>query len=295
MSQTVGFVGLGTMGGPMAGHLQSAGQRLVVWNRTAAKCQALHEAGATIAESLAELAPQCDVIAMCVNRTEDVRECLAQIIPHAKPGTLIIDHSTISPAETPAIGAELAAVGLRFVDAPVTGGSMGAQKGTLTVFLGGEPADTAEAEAIIAPYSKRVARVGSVGSGQMMKMANQIAVGGALMALCECLAFAHKAGLDIAQAREMINTGAGGSWAFENYGPMILKQDWTPGFSIKNQRKDFAYCFEAAEVLGAQLPGTTVVDHLLGTLAAQGHNELTTAKLYELLAGTESSEASLAE
>ena len=116
-----------------------------------------------------------------------------------------------------------------------------------------------------------------------MKMANQIAVGGALLALCEAMSFAKKAGLDLEQTRDLVSRGAAGSWAMENYGPQILKRDWSPGFSVKNQRKDFGYCKEAAGAVDAAIPGTVLVDQLLGRLEEQGHGEWTTSALFEVL------------
>ena len=175
-SKRIGFVGLGTMGEPMAGHLVKAGVPTTVWNRTASKAEPLRQAGADVASSLADLASQCHAIAICVNRTEDVRAVVDELAPSARPETLLIDHSTISPAATKTMQSELAAKGLRFVDAPITGGSMGAQNGTLTIFLGGDAVDCEEASAIVSPYAKRAERVGGPGSGQMAKMANQIAV-----------------------------------------------------------------------------------------------------------------------
>lgn len=278
----LGFVGLGVMGEPMAGHLVDAGQTVFVWNRSAGKADRLAKIGATVCETLTELAEQCDVIITCVGRTEDVDDVVTELLKTAKPNALFIDHSTISPAGAVEIGKKIFAAGRRFVDAPITGGSMGAQKGTLTVFLGGSEADVNEAIEAIRPYSKRAERVGEMGAGQMMKMANQIAVGGALLGLCESLAFAKKAGLDTTQARDMISGGAGGSWNFENYGPKILRSDWTPGFSIKNQRKDFGYCHEAASGLGIQIPGTDLLNKMLKVLQDQGRGEDATAALYEL-------------
>jgi 3-hydroxyisobutyrate dehydrogenase-like beta-hydroxyacid dehydrogenase len=278
----IGFVGLGIMGGPMAGHLISAGRDVTVWNRTEAKQEPLRAQGAKVALTLADLASHCEVVCLCVSRTEDVEACLAELTSQAKPGTLFIDHSTIAPAAAAYLGQRLKEEGMRFVDAPITGGSMGAIKGQLTIFCGGDEADVAQALEVIKPYAKSAARVGPSGAGQQMKMANQIAVGGALIALCESLNFAQKAGLDIAQARELIGGGAGGSWAFENYGPKLLKSDWSPGFTIDNQRKDFGYCKEAAEATGALIPCTELVDDLLAELQARGHGGWTTAALYDL-------------
>jgi 3-hydroxyisobutyrate dehydrogenase len=280
---TIGFVGLGVMGGPMALHLRKAGREVAVWNRTPGKADAHAAAGATVAGSLRELGAKCDVVMICVNRTEDVRECLAELTAAAKPGALFVDHSTIAPDAAVAIHGELKAKGFRFVDAPITGGSMGAQKGQLTVFCGGEERDVEDALPVIAAYAKRAERVGGPGTGQMMKAVNQIAVGGALLGLCESLAFAKKAGLDLHQTKELVGGGAAGSWAFDNYGPKVLAEDWSPGFSIKNQLKDFGYCIDAADGIGASLPGTRILQGLLGTLLHQGHGEWTTAALYKRL------------
>lgn len=265
----------------MAGHLIRVGSDVTVWNRTAAKAEPLREQGARVAGDLAELASACDVVLLCVSRSEDVEACVDAMIATANPGSLFVDHSTISPAVAKDVHGKLDAAGLRFVDAPVTGGSVGAQKGQLTIFLGGGESDAEEARNVIAPYTKRAERVGGPGAGQMAKLANQIAVGGALLALCESLSFAKKAGLDVAQIRELVAGGAGGSWAFDNYGPKILAGDWTPGFSIVNQRKDFGYCEEAANQIGAAIPGTDLVDSLLYRLEEQGHGEWTTAALYK--------------
>jgi 3-hydroxyisobutyrate dehydrogenase-like beta-hydroxyacid dehydrogenase len=267
------------MGGPMAGHLLAAGHDLTVFNRTPGKADALVVKGAKQG-SLAEVAHTCDLIFLCVTRSEDVRACLEQMAD-AKAGTLFVDHSTIAPMATVEIYQLLTARGHRFVDAPITGGSMGAQKGQLTIFLGGTEEDCEEVLQVITAYAKRAERVGGPGAGQKAKMVNQIAVAGALLALCESLSFAKKAGLDLAQIRELVGAGAAGSWAFDNYGPKILARDWTPGFTILNQRKDFEYCKEAAESYGAAIPGTRLVDDLLAKLEAEGHGGWTTAALFE--------------
>ena len=279
----IGFIGFGTMGAPMAGHLLKAYGSLGGWSRTPSQTVELEKAGAVRAASPRDLAAVCDVVVLCVNRTEDVQALADELAQGAKPGTLIINHSTISPAGAQQIEASLAAKGLRFVDAPITGGSMGAQSGQLTIFVGGSEEDCADAIEAIKPYSKRAERVGGPGAGQMAKMANQIAVGGMLIGLCECLAFADKAGLDLEQMRDMIGGGAGGSWGFPNYGPRILKRDWSPGFSIKNQRKDFAYCRDAAAEIHARIPGTELVDDLLKVLQDEGRGEEATTALFEVL------------
>ena len=279
----IGFVGFGTMGLPMAGHLLKGHGNLTVWARTLAKAKPLIDGGAVLVDSLSSLAGMCDVVVLCVNRTEDVQRVAEELQRGAKPGLLVIDHSTISPHGAVEIGMAFREKGVRFVDAPITGGSMGAQSGQLTIFVGGDEKDCAEAIDVIKPYSKRAERVGGPGAGQMAKMANQIAVAGMTIGLCECLAFAEKAGLDLEQMRDMIGGGAGGSWGFQNYGPRILKRDWSPGFSIKNQRKDFAYCRDAAQEIGANIPGTILVDDLLEVLDDEGRGEEATTALFEVL------------
>lgn len=268
----------------MAGHLAKAGANPTVWNRTREKAEPLAEDGVSIAPDLTTLARTCDLIFLCVRGSEDVAECL-EAMRDAHPGTLFVDHSTIAPPAAESLHKELRDRGHRFVDAPVTGGSLGAQRGQLTIFMGGEEEDCEEAKAAMAPYTKRAERVGGGGKGQMAKMANQIAVGGAVAALCETLSFAKKAGLDLAQMRSMVGGGSGGSWAFENYGPMILNEDWTPGFSIANQRKDFGYCRLAAQEIDAAIPLTDLVDRLMAPLQDEGRGGDTTAALYEVLLG----------
>ena len=267
----------------MAGHLLRGGYHLTVWNRTPAKAEPLIDAGARGASSLRELGETCETVCICVNRTEDVAECLNELKRTGQPGSLFIDHSTILPEAAKQFQAELKTRGIAFVDAPVTGGSMGAQKGQLTIFCGGDEDDVERALTAIDPYAKKAKRVGGPGAGQLMKLANQIAVAGSLAGLCESLAFAEKAGLSLTQAKELIGSGAAGSWAFENYGPKILEKDWSPGFSVKNQRKDLAYCIQTGQSLSAQVPVTSLIDKLLEKLEDEGHGEWATAALYQTL------------
>ena len=261
----------------------SSGVNLTVWNRTRSRTESLGEQGAKVAGSLDELGKSCDIVFLCVTRTEDVRSCLGELSKNAQHGTLLVDHSTILPKAAKQFHADLAAKGLRFIDAPITGGSMGAQKGTLTVFCGGDAADIEEAKPIMAAYAKRVERVGGPGAGQLTKAANQIAVGSSILALCEALSFAEKAGLDLALTRELLASGAAGSWSFDNYGPKILARDWSPGFKVRDQLKDFEYCIETARELGAAVPGTQLMDELLGAAARKGFAEQTTAVLFEAM------------
>lgn len=269
----------------MAGHLLRAGHQVIVWNRTPGRAEPLAKQGAKVASSLPELGSQCSVVFLCVNRSEDVRECVEALLPSLAEGALIVDHSTIAPTAARELSLELAAKGIRFVDAPITGGSMGAINGTLTIFCGGELRDVEQTLELVEAYAKRAEYVGPSGSGQMFKMANQIAVGGALLALCECLSFSKKAGLNLEQVKSMVGGGAAGSWAFDNYGPKILAHDWSPGFSVKNQRKDFGYCRDAAAEIDAAIPGTDLVDRLLAVLQDGGRGEDATVALFDVLQG----------
>lgn len=277
----IGFVGLGVMGAPMASHLHRHGYDPLVWNRTAAKAEPLRAAGVRVAPDLESVGRECDLVFLCVTRSEDVADCLGRLMPVSRPGTLFVDHSTILPAVARDLHALAERMRMRFLDAPITGGSMGAQNGTLTIFVGGNPVDFAEAEPAMKAYARRAECVGGPGMGQAMKMVNQVAVAGALLGLCEAVALAEKARLDLAQTLDMVGSGAAGSWAFTNYGPRILAEDWTPGFSIVNQRKDFRYCREFAAEVDAALPGTEIVDQLLADLEDEGHGEWTTVALYD--------------
>jgi 3-hydroxyisobutyrate dehydrogenase-like beta-hydroxyacid dehydrogenase len=281
----VGFIGLGVIGSRMAGHVLDRGHAVTVWNRTAEKAIALKERGATTASTLADLAPACSPIIVCVSRSEDVEEVIEQAVPHAKPNTLFVDHSTIAPNAARTIANSLEERGHRFLDAPVTGGERGAIDGTLTVFCGGREEDLHIAEPVMGAYARIVRLVGPHGAGQTMKMANQISVALSVLALSECLVFCTKSGLDLAESLELIGSGAGGSWSMTNYGPKVLARDWSPGFSVALQQKDLAYALEAARTAGACLPGTALVHQLFAALESSGRGEDATPALFEVIEG----------
>jgi 3-hydroxyisobutyrate dehydrogenase len=278
----LGFVGLGVMGAAMAGHLASKGHRLTVWNRTRRKAEPFR-GRAEIAESLEEVSRKATVIFVCVSRTEDVVEVVHSMVATAQQGTLFVDHSTIAPRAAKDLAASLEERGLHLLDAPVTGGSIGAQKGTLTAFCGGREEDFERALPYLEAYTKTARLVGGSGAGQMMKMANQIAVCLTLLSMAECLVFAERAGLDLEACIELIGSGAGGSWSLQNYGPKAIAGDHTPGFSIANQQKDLVYALEAAREVKAALPGTALVHQLLAALENAGEGERATTALFELV------------
>jgi len=266
----------------MAAHVNEAGFPLVVWNRTPGKGAELVGQGAVLAESLEELASACDVILTCVTRSEDVAACVQTVLPFARQDIVIVDHSTIAPGVAQGLSQDCLRYGVTMLDAPVTGGSMGASNGTLTAFVGGDEHALDRVRPVLNSYCRRVERLGPSGAGQLAKLANQIAVVGSLIGLCESMSFSTKAGLDTRLMRDLIGSGAGGSWAFENYGEKLIKRDWTPGFSITNQRKDLGYCAEAAKSIDASIPGAQLADRLLGKLENEGHGDWTTVALYEL-------------
>jgi len=274
----VGFIGLGVMGSRMAGHLAKNGE-VLAWNRTPARSEGFDR----VAASLAELAAECDHVFLCVSRTEDVQEVLDAMAPSLRQGMTIVDHSTIEPSAAREMADSLAARGVGFVDAPVTGGEKGAIDGTLTIFCGGDEADFQKALPFMQAYGRKIRLVGPSGSGQMMKMANQVSVVGCVLAMAECLAFADRAGLDMAEAIELIGSGAGGSWSLTNYGPKVLARDWSPGFSIDLQQKDLHYALDAAKDMGLSLPGATLIEGLFASLQAQGRGGEATPALFEVI------------
>ena len=273
MAERVGFIGLGIMGRGMARNLLKAGFQLTVWNRTASRADELAGEGATTAESPAALAAACDIIISCVSDTPDVRAVLLGengAIHGARSGALVIDMSTISPQATQEIAAVLAEKGVAMLDAPVSGGSEGAAKGTLSIMVGGDAAQLERAAPVLGAMGKTITHVGGQGAGQTVKLVNQILVVVNDLAMCEALLFAQAGGVDLEKALAAVSGGAAGSWMLANRGPQIIRRDWRPGFTIDLQQKDVRLILSAADQLGVPLPGTALVFQLFRTLQAQG-------------------------
>ena len=273
MSEQVGFIGLGIMGRGMARNLLKAGFKVCVWNRTASKMDELAAEGATKAASPADLAAQSDVVITCVSDTPDVEAVILGddgVIHGLRPGALVIDMSTISPHATREIARKLAGKGAHMLDAPVSGGSEGAAKGTLTIMVGGEAGQVARAMPVLQAMGKTITHVGGHGDGQMVKLVNQILVVGNCLAMCEALLFAQAGGLDLRKAFEAVAPGAAGSWMLSQRGPQILNRDWRPGFTIDLQQKDVRLVLAAADQLGAPLLGTGLIFNLYRALQADG-------------------------
>jgi 3-hydroxyisobutyrate dehydrogenase len=273
MTTTVGFIGLGIMGRGMAANLLKAGFQVCVWNRTASRAEALLEAGATLAKDPADLARRCEVIITCVSDTPDVeRVILADggVIEGAAPGSLVIDMSTISPEATRAIAARLLERGIYMLDAPVSGGSEGAARGTLSIMVGGDAAQVERAMPFFQAMGKTVTHVGGAGAGQTVKLVNQILVVVTMLGVGEALLLAQAGGLDLEKTLAAVSGGAAGSWMLSNRGPQVIKRDWRPGFTIDLQQKDLRLVLEAGKSLGVPMLGTSLVYQLYNTLQNQG-------------------------
>ncbi|MEM8535981.1 MAG: NAD(P)-dependent oxidoreductase, partial [Chloroflexota bacterium] len=244
-----------------------------VWNRTASRMDEFVAAGATACTTPAELAAQCDIIITCVSDTPDVEAVILGtdgIIQRAKSGSLVIDTSTISPQTTRTIATQLAERDIHMLDAPISGGSEGAEKGTLSIMVGG-PADQVErAMPVFQAIGKTITHVGDHGAGQTVKLVNQILVVGNTLAMSEALMFAQLSGVDLEKTLNAVGGGAAGSWMLSNRGPQILARDWRPGFTIELQQKDLRLVLDAADEVGAPVSGTSLVFHLYRTLQARG-------------------------
>jgi 3-hydroxyisobutyrate dehydrogenase len=273
MDTSIGFIGLGIMGSGMAQNLLKAGYSVTVWNRTAERSRPLAEAGAVVAASPSDVAARSTVIVTCVSDTPDVEAVLLGpqgVIHGARPGTLVIDCSTISPQATRAIGESLHEKGISLLDAPVSGGSEGAARGTLSIMAGGLAADFERALPVLQAMGKTITHVGPLGSGQMVKLVNQILVVVTMQGVAEALLFAEAGGLDLEKTLAAVGGGAAGSWMLNNRGPQVIRRDWRPGFTIDLQQKDLRLVLEAADQLGAPLPTTSLVFQLYRTLQARG-------------------------
>lgn len=273
MTERIGFIGLGIMGSGMAANLIDKGHDVVVWNRTASRMRPLVASGATAASSPAEVARLCPLVMICVSDTPDVGAVLHNadgLLDGISDGSLAIDHSTISPEATAGFAAEVQALGAAWVDAPVSGGSEGAKHGTLSIMVGGDAGDVERARPLMEAFGTTITHVGPVGSGQKVKIVNQILVVGTQLAVSEALLFAQAAGLDLEATLGAVTGGAAGSWMLANRGPQMIVRDWRPGFTIDLQQKDLRLALEAADSVGAPIPGTALVFQLYRALQNQG-------------------------
>ncbi|MDH4118122.1 MAG: NAD(P)-dependent oxidoreductase [Acidimicrobiia bacterium] len=273
MPERLGYIGLGIMGGGMVHNLLRAGHEVTVWNRTPSKAEALASAGAKVAASPAEVADAADLVMMCVSDTPDVQAVVLGpdgVLDGLEGGELVVDHSTISPTATRELADAVAAKGASWIDAPVSGGSEGAQRGTLSIMIGGTDADVARARPFLEAYGSAITHVGDIGAGQTVKLVNQILVVVNQLAASEALLFAKAAGLDLHAALDAVKGGAAGSWMLSNRGPQMIADDWRPGFTIDLQQKDLRLVLEAASELGFPTIATSLVHQLYLTLQSEG-------------------------
>ncbi len=271
--ETIGFVGLGIMGRGMAQNLLRAGFPLWVWNRTASRMAPLVTAGAQAGNNPAAVAAECDIIITCVSDTPDVEAVVLGpegIIHSARPGSLLIDCSTISPQATKRIAGRLAEKNVHMLDAPISGGSEGAAQGTLSIMVGGEAAQFERARPVLEAMGKTITHVGGTGAGQTVKLVNQILVVGTMQAVCEALLFAAAGELDLQKTLAAVSGGAAGSWMLSNRGSQVIMRDFRPGFTIDLQQKDLRLVLEAADQMGIPLPGTGLIFQLYRSLQQQG-------------------------
>jgi 3-hydroxyisobutyrate dehydrogenase-like beta-hydroxyacid dehydrogenase len=273
MSERIGFVGLGTMGGGMARNLLAKGHALTVWNRSAERTAPLAAAGATVAASPAALAAACDLVMVCVSDTADVEQVSGGpegILAGITPGSLVIDHSSISPAATRRLAEAAAAREAHWLDAPVSGGSEGAARGTLSIMVGGDQDQLERARPYLQTYGTTITHVGPNGAGQLAKIVNQILVVVTQQGVGEALLLAQAGGLDLDTTIDAVKGGAAGSWMLANRGPQMARRDWRPGFTIDLQQKDLRLALEAADELGIPLPATALVFQLYRALQQRG-------------------------
>jgi len=284
---TVAFIGTGVMGASMAGHVMDAGYPLVVFNRTKARADALVERGARWADSAGEAASLADVVVTMVGYPADVEEVYLSeggIIERARDGALLIDMTTSSPEVAIRVAEAAEWADLSSLDAPVSGGDVGAKNATLTIMVGGGEAAFERAEALFHVMGANVVLQGGPGAGQHTKMANQIAIAGSMLATVESITYAQRAGLDPRRVLASITAGSAASWSLANLAPRILDGDFAPGFFVKHFVKDMRIAVESAESMGLDLPGLATAKRLYEYLEANGGATLGTQALWLLYA-----------
>ena len=283
----VAFLGLGVMGYPMAAHLARAGHRVCVYNRSAAKAaQWVAEHGHAHAATPREAAQGADIVFACVGNDDDLRSVVlgdGGAFAGMKPGAIFVDHTTASAAVARELSAAATARGLQFIDAPVSGGNLGAINGALTVMCGGNAAAFETIKPVALAFAKAVTLLGPSGAGQLAKMVNQTAIAGLLQGLAEAIAFGQKAGLDMKAVLDVIGKGAAQSWQMDNRGPTMLADKFDFGFAVDWMRKDLGLVLDEAKRNGARMPVTALVDQFYADIQAEGGNRLDTSSLLKRL------------
>ena len=286
-SQRVAFLGLGVMGDPMAGHLAKAGHAVTVYNRTAAKAaQWVAEYGHASAATPRAAAAGARIVFSCVGNDDDLRSVTLGehgAFAGMAPGAVFVDHTTASAAVARELSAAALARGLHFIDAPVSGGNLGAINGALTVMCGGDAAAFEAMRPVAMAFAKAVTLIGASGAGQLAKMVNQTAIAGLLQGLAEAIAFGQQAGLDMTTVLDVIGKGAAQSWQMDHRGPTMLAGQFDFGFAVDWMRKDLGLVLDEARRNGAKLPVTALVDQFYADIQAAGGNRLDTSSLLKRL------------
>jgi 3-hydroxyisobutyrate dehydrogenase len=286
MPQRLAFIGLGIMGGPMAGHLLAAGHPLVVNTRTQVRANDLLSRGATWAPFPDDAADDADIIFLCLPDTPDVEAVLLGdrgVLRGAKSGAIVVDHSTISPAATRDMAEKLRRREITLLDAPISGGDVGAKNATLSIMVGGDAQAFATVEPLLRLMGKTITHCGDSGTGQLTKLVNQILVTVTNLATCEALTFAKKNGLDLAKTITALSGGAAGSWQWANLGPRMIKNDFAPGFTIDLQQKDLRLVLEAAQNSGSPVLAASLVHQLFTSAQAMGCGKEGTQALFKVV------------
>jgi len=284
--EKIGFIGTGIMGAPMAHNLLKAGYEVAVHNRTKAKADHLIAGGAAWADSPADVAKDSNIVITCLPDTPDVEQVLLGqkgVIEAAKPGLICIDMSTISPAATKEMGSALSAKGVTLIDAPISGGEIGAIEAKLSIMMGGPKKAVEKVRPIMQVMGRTVIHCGPLGAGQITKLANQIMCIHTIMSIAEGFAFAEKAGLDLETTLKVTSAGAAGSHSLKVLGPKIIAGDFKPAFMVDLQQKDLRLVAEYAEKLKQPLPGVALARQLLAQLQAQGRGRDGTQALVEVI------------
>ncbi len=276
----VGFIGLGVMGGPMAGHLAAAGHDVVVFNRSASKSAAWAAThGGRASPDVGGAAAGRDVLVLCVGNDDDVRQVLTEALPALASGTVIVDHTTTSAKLAREMAALAATAGCAFVDAPVSGGEAGAKAGKLAVMAGGDAAALDRISPVLAAYAKAVKHMGPAGAGQLTKMVNQICIAGVVQGLAEAVAFSEKAGLDPDLVLAAVSQGAAQSWQMDNRWATMARGEFEFGFAVDWMRKDLGLVLDEARSNGARVEVTALVDQFYAEVQSMGGRRWDTSSL----------------
>lgn len=272
-STIVGWIGTGVMGGAMCGHLLRAGYRVVVYSRTAARARPLLAAGAVWTDSVAGVAASADVVCTMVGLPRDVEEVILGpdgVLEHARPGALVIDFTTSSPALAVRLAAAATERGIAVLDAPVSGGDLGAREARLSAMIGGDASAVERARPLLSVFCKTIAHLGGAGAGQHTKVVNQLVIASTMIGVCEGLLYGFSAGLPIDEVLRVVGAGAARCFSLDSYAPRILRGDYEPGFFVEHFVKDLEIALAEANRLGLTLPGAELAQRLYRALVESG-------------------------